>query len=82
MVKFHPIQVRVYQHDNHNQVVCYGILYQRKVFIGSVESGQIWIQFDDILGIKDMWILDTAIVSVDIVARGREHCTGIFNKCV
>jgi hypothetical protein len=80
MVKFPPIQVRLHLHDH---AVYYGILYQREVVIDSVKSGQIWVKSDpnlalDSFGIKHMWILDSSIVSMEILAPQRKSILGVY----
>lgn len=76
MVRFPPIRVCLRLQDD---VTCYGILFKRVFVVGSVNSGQIWVKFDDNLGMEDKWILDASIVSVQIVAREQgdlTHLTG------
>lgn len=59
--------------------VCHGNLFQKR--FGLIESGQIWVKFDTSLGMKDTWILDTSIVSIQIISPERsDHI--LFNKAV
>jgi hypothetical protein len=66
------IQVRLLLHDN---VPCDGILFHRELFIKSVRSWQIWVNFDASLGIEDMFIKDGRIKSLEVVSSNNHTIT-------
>jgi hypothetical protein len=85
MGKFPSTRVCLYLHDGR---ACNGSLYQREVVVDSVKQGQIWVKFDNDLGMdstamEDMYIRDANVMSMDIMyPKQSDDCKGLFKQCV